>query len=452
MWLSVALITVIAFEALAVNTAMPTVVKALDGQNLYALALGVALATQLMTTAIAGPWSDHKSPQGCLYTGILLFGAGLVICTASVNMYMFVAGRVIQGLGGGLCVVPIYTLVGSSVRSSRQPTFFAAFSAAWVIPSLVGPAISGFIVEHLSWHVVFGIVPVALVLVTPYLVHVTKRIPHESAPADPKQFRLTVPCAIGAGAATAGLQVISGNDASDFTPAVYGAIAVLIAAAFAFARPLLPRRTFTAGRGLPATILIRLLVNASFIGVEMFLPLLLQEVHGWRPFQAGLVLTVGSVTWAVGSAIQGKITDPVWRARIPLIGTAIQSIGIALTIVGAASQVSGLVILFSWTIAGLGIGMSYPAIAVHALGMSSQANQGRASSSIQIADTLGSSLAVAIAGIVYALILPAQSLAFAASIGTMALIIICACCLSGRTRPVAGSREEARLIESANED
>ncbi|MDY5131883.1 MFS transporter, partial [Actinotignum timonense] len=90
---SVGFISLVAFESMAVTTAMPTVARAFDGQNLYALALGVVLAAQLMTTALAGEWSDSKGPHSCLYTGVVLLTVGLTICTVSPSMEIFVAGR-----------------------------------------------------------------------------------------------------------------------------------------------------------------------------------------------------------------------------------------------------------------------------------------------------------------------------------------------------------------------
>ena len=230
------------------------------------------------------------------------------------------------------------------------------------------------------------------------------------------------------------------------------AITALAIWTFAFARPLLPLGTFTARRGLSSTVLIRGIVNGTFIGVETFLPLILQEVHGWRPFQAGMVLTIGSITWAVGSAVQGRISSARWRARIPMMGTALQTIGITLAILGAFGQISGLIVLVAWTISGLGIGLTYPAMTVHALAMSSQANQGRTSSSLQIADTLGASLAVAAAGITYAIVLPNQSPAFAAAIGLMALLILIGFLMSGRTQPIPNTKEASRLAASFLED
>lgn len=62
-WLAVGLISLVAFETLAVATAMPTVVRSLEGANLYALAMGITMATQLIATALAGPWSDNR--MGC---------------------------------------------------------------------------------------------------------------------------------------------------------------------------------------------------------------------------------------------------------------------------------------------------------------------------------------------------------------------------------------------------
>ncbi len=239
-WLAVGLISLIAFEALAVATAMPTVVKALEGENLYALALGVVMATQLMTTALAGPWSDHRSPTSCLFTGLVGFVLGLALCTFAPNMYVFVLGRAIQGLGGGLCVVPLYTLIGNNVHPLRQPSFFAAFAAAWVLPALIGPAIAGFIVQHFSWRIVFGVVPVILLAALPLFIHVMGKVPQRASTSTPHHLKTTITCAFGAGIFVGLLQIMSGVESADFGPRVYAFIAGSALLTFIFMKPLLP--------------------------------------------------------------------------------------------------------------------------------------------------------------------------------------------------------------------
>lgn len=108
----------------------------------------------------------------------------------------------------------------------------------------------------------------------------------------------------------------------------------------------------------------------------------------------------------------------------------------------------GLIVIVGWTIAGLGIGFVYPAMTVHGLSMSAPENQGRTSSSLQMADTLGGAVAVAVAGIVYAVILPAQSEAFAGAISVMSLAMVGALVVSRRVQPHPGSHEESQMEKS----
>ena len=445
LWLSVGLISLIAFEALAVATAMPTVVTALDGANLYALAMGVPLATQLMTTAIAGPWSDSVSPQSCLYIGLAGFVSGLVIATFSPTMVIFVVGRAVQGLGAGLCIVPIYALIGNNVRPMRQPAFFAAFAAAWVVPGLIGPAIAGILVENTSWRLVFGIVPALLLFAAPILVTTTRRIPHSQSPSDTSRIRTTVLCACATGISLAVLQVMSGTESGGFTPLTYTAIVISSILAFVFIKPLLPRGTFISRRGLASTVLLRGLINGAFLGVEAFLPLLLQDVHGWSPAQAGLILTVGSVTWALGSSVQARVRSQHQRTFLPAAGTFLQLVGIAIACLGSIPGISGVVVIMGWTLSGFGIGLAFPALSVHSLAMTPPQRQGSTSASIQLADNLGAAFCVAIAGIVHALLLPDTAHAFMGAFGLMAGVTLIAVVIAFRVQPHPGSQEAEQL-------
>src|SRR5690606_17217461 len=160
-----------AFEALAVATAMPTVAVALDGLTLYTLAFAASLASSVVGMVASGRWSDRAGPTTPLWTGIGLFLAGLLVAGLATDMLVLVAGRVLQGVGTGLYIVALYVLVARVFPADRRPKVFAAFAAAWVVPSIVGPAIAGRVVEHVGWRWVFLAVPVlavpALVLMRP---------------------------------------------------------------------------------------------------------------------------------------------------------------------------------------------------------------------------------------------------------------------------------------------
>jgi MFS family permease len=155
----VALITLVAFESLAVTTAMPTVAQALDGLSWYALAFGGPLASGVVAMVVSGSWCDSRGPARPLWHGTAWFLSGLVVAGLAPTMGVLVAGRVIQGFGAGLLTVALYVVVGQLYPARLRPRIFAAFASGWVVPSLVGPAIAGLIVQHTSWRVVFLAVP-----------------------------------------------------------------------------------------------------------------------------------------------------------------------------------------------------------------------------------------------------------------------------------------------------
>ncbi|MFZ4215977.1 MFS transporter, partial [Pantoea endophytica] len=135
----VALVALHAFEALAVAAAMPTVAEALDGLRLYALAFGGTLATSVIGMTLAGRWADRHGPARPLWHGLGCFVLGLLLAGFATRMGMLVAGRLMQGLGAGAISVSLYVMVGRSYPEHLRPKVFAAFSAGWVVPSMVGP-------------------------------------------------------------------------------------------------------------------------------------------------------------------------------------------------------------------------------------------------------------------------------------------------------------------------
>ncbi len=150
-----ALVFLAAFESLAVTTIMPLVSRELDGASLYALAFAGPLATGVIGMVAAGNWSDRRGPVGPLYASVALFVLGLLIAGTAANMPALVAGRLVQGLGGGAMTVALYVVIARVYPPVLHPKIFAAFSAAWVIPSLVGPFAAGLVAQLVSWHWVF---------------------------------------------------------------------------------------------------------------------------------------------------------------------------------------------------------------------------------------------------------------------------------------------------------
>ncbi len=378
----VSVVALIAFEAMAVGTAMPVAARDLHGLPLYAWAFSAVFIAGLVANVVSGGWADARGPARPLLTGLAVFVAGLVIAGTAPTMVWFVGGRAIQGFGSGLATVPLYVIVARVYPEESRPKIFAAMAGAWVVPSLVGPSIGGLVAQHLGWRWVFlGIVPLvvpALLTLAPTLRGLGRR---EAMP----RGRMLAALSLSAGAAT----LLWGLDHRSLV-----AVAGLAGLGYGVRR-LMPRGLARLRRGLPATIAMRGLLMGAMSGAEAFIPLTLTTRYGFSPATAGIVLTAGALGWSAGSWWQGRF-PAVPRVRFVVAGAILHAVGVGA--VALSFHLSGWLTLPAWIIAGVGIGLAFPALSVQVLRLSSGSSQGSDSSALQISETLGASLAVGMAG------------------------------------------------------
>ncbi len=167
-------------------------------------------------------------------------------------------------------------------------------------------------------------------------------------------------------------------------------------------RPLVPRGTLLARRGLPSVILTRGLASAAFFGAEVYLPYLLIEQYRFPPTLAGLALTGGALSWAGAAAVQGRLGARLQHRAAVRIGSALVLGAITLTLATSALHWPAAVAISGWLFAGGGMGLLYPRLSVMTLAMSTKENEGFNSSAMSISDSLGGALALAATGIVFA--------------------------------------------------
>ncbi|MEK8227133.1 MFS transporter [Oerskovia sp. M15] len=370
----VALVLLGAFEALAVATAMHTVATALDGMALYAVAFAGSIAASVVGMVAAGRWCDRYGPSPSLWAGVSLFLAGLLVSGLAPTMEIFVAGRVVQGLGTGMYIVALYVLVARVFPEERRPAVFAAFAAAWVVPSIVGPLVAGLVVQHVGWRWVFLAVPLlavpAVLMMRPGLRAVVedRRGRSQADRAGNGTLWWAVAAAVGIG-----LLHVAGQQEGVL---LYVALVIALALVAVSVPHLLPRGTVRAARGLPSVIAIRGLVAAAFTGTEVLLPLLLQSERGCPPRggrRADLRrdrLVDGRVAagqGALGLAARTVRPDRVHAHRRRRLGHRAARLAVRAPIVG----------MLAWTVAGLGMGMVHPTLSVLTLALSPRTSRAR---------------------------------------------------------------------------
>jgi MFS family permease len=148
-------ISVAAFEAIAVASAMPTVARSLHGVALFGWTFTAFLLADVVGLVDAGARVDRRGPTASLIGGLGLFGAGLIVDGLAPNIGVFLAGRALQGFGAGSFIVAVYVLVARVFPEKRRGKVFAVMSAAWVVPSVVGPAFAGGVTATVGWRWVF---------------------------------------------------------------------------------------------------------------------------------------------------------------------------------------------------------------------------------------------------------------------------------------------------------
>jgi predicted MFS family arabinose efflux permease len=186
-------------------------------------------------------------------------------------------------------------------------------------------------------------------------------------------------------------------------------------------RPLLPRGTLLARRGLPSVILLRGLAAAAFFGAEVYLPYLLVNHYGFSATLAGLSLTLGAIAWAGASWLQGRMSVSLSHSMSTGIGSSLVLAAIIVAFVTAQFALSPAVAIVGWSLGGAGMGLMYPRISVMTLAFSTTANQGFNSSALTIADSLGGALALSMTGLVFGAGSFAGVFAFTAAIAVIAL-------------------------------
>ncbi|KRC59444.1 MFS transporter [Agromyces sp. Root81] len=435
-WLSIGMFSLIflaAFEAMAVTTIMPLVAEQLDGESLFALAFAVPLAAGIVGMVIAGNWTDRSGPLPSLLVSAALFVVGLVIAGTAVNMEVFIVGRFVHGLSGAAVIVPLYVIVGRVYPEAIRARVFAGFAAAWVIPSIIGPALAGVVAETFSWHWVFLgvivlVVPAAAMMLPPVL-RVRDQVQGDSS----VQWSVSrMGWAVLTAAAALGVSL--SKEFGDPWRWVVAAAAIALAAWAA--RPLLPPGTLRAARGMPATVLLKLIVAGAFFGSEIYLPYLFIERYEFSPSLAGAVLTGAGISWAVASWLQGRLTDRVSNTQAVVLGTIGLAISLAVVLVVALFTLAPAIAFAAWTLAGGAMGFMYPRFSVAVLALSPVSAQGFNSAALTISESLGAAIALAITALISSAL---GSGMFAADFAVTLAIALVAVLLAGRVRPLGAS-------------
>ncbi len=373
---------------------MPAIAEEFNGQHFYGAGFYSYLLASLVSLILAGAYTDQRGPQKPFLVGILVFIVGLMVAAQANSMPMLILGRALQGFGGGAIQSVVFASVNIAYGEDQRRRAISYLTTAWVLPSLIAPALAGYVTSQWHWSYVFWGLTLPALLSS---VFVYRRLGALSIDAKgggridfsnlPKALRI----AFGVAFLLASISFVNS----------YWVIPLCLFSLFIFWRPLLslfPVDMLRAGKGLSAALSLKLLLVFTFFGAEAFIPLVLTDHYQYTAAAAGLVLTSGALSWTLASWIYDKVAVNFGDKTLLIMGFSFLGFGVLLLWLFLSVFQWAFMSYFVWSIAAFGMGLVYPMTMNLAMANTESGKEGKTSTAAGVVDALGFSLAAGIGG------------------------------------------------------
>jgi EmrB/QacA subfamily drug resistance transporter len=387
-------------DGTVVNVALPRIGEDLDAGiaglqwtvNAYALTLGGLLL-------LGGSLGDHLGRRRVFVWGVIWFAVASLLCAIAPTIETLIAARAVQGVGAALMTPGSLAILQATFHPDDRGAAIGAWSGLSGVSTAIGPFLGGWLVEAVSWRLVFLInLPLAAAVL--WAARAIPESSDESVRDTPLDWAGAALAALGlAGVAYA---LTEGPQGSWTDPAVVVlgiggalALAAFVAVEARGAHPMVPLDIFSS-RLFSAANATTFLVYAALSGALFLLPIQLQQVAGYSPLQAGSALIPMTVVMLLLSSTAGSVAQRI-GPRLPMgIGPIVAGAGLALLArVGPdaryATDVLPAVLVF-----GLGMAITVAPLSVAVLGAAGEARAGIASAINNAVSRVAGLLAVAV--------------------------------------------------------
>jgi len=310
-------------------TALPTIQEAFGITTGQVQWLTTAF---LMMNGIMIPISafliDRFPTRKLFMTGIGLFGIGTAIAAIAPTFPVLLLARVVQASGSGIMLPLLMTVLLTIISVERRGTAMGLIGVVIAFGPAIGPTLSGFLLQFLSWRSLFitvlPIVAITLIVAALFLKNVTEL-------SKPKIDILSIVLSsVGFGSFLYGFSTASSRGWTDAVvlSAIIGGLVVIglfIWRQLVLKTPMLEFRVFQFPI-FTLAIVITMTVMVSMIGAETLLPLFMQNVLGFTPIQSGLMLLPGAIVIGIMSPITGRLFDKYGAKWLAIIGLSIVTV------------------------------------------------------------------------------------------------------------------------------
>lgn len=347
---------------------------------------------------VAGGIADRYGRRTWFGVGIGLFTVASLGCGLAPTGGWLVAMRFAQGLGAAFMVPGSLALIATHVPAERRGRAVGLWSAATAIAVAGGPALAGWVVQDLTWRLLFWLpVPFGL----PALVVLFRHVP-ESRRGGAGRLDWLGGALITATLACLTAGLLEAGRSTPLTTLPLLPAAAVLGVAFLVSQvarrdPLLPPRLF-AERTFAGVNVATLVLYSGLQAATFFLPFQLMQVHGWTPLAAGAAMLPFVIAISALSPLAGRLTDRIGATPLLLAGMATGAAGFLLMSRLAAAD-DWLSVLGAMVVLGCGMGFVVSPISTVALGAAGPDRVGLASAVNNTAARVGGLLSIALNGL-----------------------------------------------------
>ncbi len=339
-----------AISTFVAGTLLPVIEQDLAAQQQVPLLVAGTTVGMFTALPLSSRIISHFSPGRVLMAGLLLSLVGSAVAASAPTAWVFATGRFVAGFAGAIVAVYGVSAAIKHLEESLRLKVVAAMSAMWILPAMVGPSAT-IALEHLvGWRVAL-LAPVPLMVVGRVLV--VRSVPAQQPEREtdrPLAKTLLVPIGVTA------FVVITQSAWWYLSP-----VTLVVAMVGFFA--LMPEGTSRLKRGVPAGLAGLTLFGAGYFGANSLVTLLFTQTYDTTLAQAGLALSAAAIAWALASLIAPRLGA---QGAPPLWGMTLAAVGVAVVGILGLTGGSWILALIAWTLAGLGIGLSYPGLYLRA--------------------------------------------------------------------------------------
>jgi hypothetical protein len=306
-----------AADSLVTATIMPSVGRALGGYAYFGWATAGYLLASVLAGASSGLFARRFGLRRATAMAAGLYAVGCVMSAAGPNISSFLAGRLLQGLGGGWVVGFCSVAIGLMFPDRTLPKVYAAITSVWGVASLIGPLIGGVFADAGIWRWVFWSFAIQGVAVGVAAFVMLPRGDDGKADTRIAWGQLGL---IGLGVASIGLADLAGGFGRSGVLTLIGVGLLLLMVWYdeRAAVRLLPRGSGDLKTAAGAGYAAQFLLTTASMGYSVYGPALLQTLAGLKALTAGYVVALEAAAWTVAGLIVSNLVGrwPGWMIRL----------------------------------------------------------------------------------------------------------------------------------------